>query len=74
MPLNANIGGQIRPDKYESKENKYLMEEQTRHVYKKVESGNIININMLKQEIEQDWELSKLDDTSRYQSLQRINS
>ena len=41
------------------------MEKQARHVYKKVESGNIININTLKKEIEQDWELSKLDDTSR---------
>ena len=40
------------------------MEEQARHIYKKVESGNIFNINMLKQEMEQDWELSKLDDTS----------
>ena len=32
---------------------------------KKVQSGNIININTLKQEIEQDWELNRLDDTSR---------
>ena len=39
------------------------MEEQARHVYKKVESGNIIDVNTLKQEI-QVWELSKLDDTS----------
>ena len=29
------------------------------------ESGNIININTLKQEIEQDQELNRLDDTSR---------
>ena len=49
-----NIGGQARSDKYEFRENKYLMEEQARHVYKKVESGNMININILKQEIEQD--------------------
>ena len=40
------------------------MEEQARHRYKKVESGNMININTLKQEIEQHWELIKLDDTS----------
>ena len=65
MPLNANVGGQIGTDNYKSRENKYLMEEQARHVYKKVESGNIINMNMLKQEIEQYQELSKLDDTSR---------
>ena len=31
----------------------------------KVESGNIININALKQEIDQDYELSRLDDTRR---------
>ena len=30
------------------------MEEQVRHVYKKVESGDMININTLKQEIEQE--------------------
>ena len=55
MLLNTNIGRQITPDnKYEYKESKYQTEEQARHVYKKVESGNIININTVKQEIEQD--------------------
>ena len=34
-------------------------------MYKKVESGNIINTNTLKQEIEQDQELNRLDDTRR---------
>ena len=29
----------------------------TRHIYKKVESGYIININTLKQKIEQDQEI-----------------
>ena len=49
LPLNANIGGQITPDnKYEYKESNYLMEKQARHIYKKVESGNIIIINMVK--------------------------
>ena len=43
--------------------NKYLTEDHARHVYKNVESGNIININTLKQEIEQDQELNRLDDT-----------
>ena len=54
MPLNTSIGGQIRQDKYESKEKKYLTEDQAKHVYKKVESGNIINVNTLKQEIDKD--------------------
>ena len=64
MPLNTNIGGHIRSDKHKYKENKYLTEEQGRHVYRKVESGNKININALKQKIEQEQELNMLDDTS----------
>ena len=48
----------------ESKENKYLTEEQATHVYKKMESSNIINTNTLKEEIDQDRKLNKLEDTS----------
>ena len=65
LPLNENIGGQITSPKNKYNENKYLTEDQTRYIYKKVESGNIINIKTLKQEIAQDQELNKLDDTSR---------
>ena len=65
MPLNANTGGQNTSHKNTYNENKYLTEDQARHVYRKVESGNIINFSTLKQEIDQDWELNKLDDTSR---------
>ena len=64
MSLSANIGRQIRPDKCESKGNKYLMEDKARHVHKKVESGNIFNIYTLKQEMGQDQELNRLEDTS----------
>ena len=35
-----------------------------RHAYKEIESGGLININTLKQETQQEQELSKLDDTS----------
>ena len=45
------MGGQITSHKNKYNENKYLTEDQARHVYKKVESGNIVNINTLKQEI-----------------------
>ena len=45
------------------KESKYLSE-QTRHVYKKVESSGTIDTYTLKQEIEQEEELSRLHDTS----------
>ena len=65
LPLNANTGGQIRSSKHKYKENKYITEVLARHVYRKVESGNIININTLKQEIDQDQELNRPDDTSR---------
>ena len=62
MPLNANIGGQTRSSKH--KKNRYLTEDQVRHMYKKVELGDIININTIKQEIDQDRELNRLDDTN----------
>ena len=49
-----NIGQQNTSHKNNYNENKYLTGDQARHVYKKVELGNIININTPKQEIEQD--------------------
>ena len=54
LPLKTNIGGQIRSDKHKYKENKYITEDQATHIYKKVVSGNIINIDTLKHEIDQD--------------------
>ena len=44
------------------KATKYLTEDQAEHIYKKVELGSIININTIKQEMDQD--LDRLDDTS----------
>ena len=57
-----NIGGQVNFSK--SKDNNYLTEEKDRHVYKKVESGSVINTDTLQQEIEQEQELNRIDDTS----------
>ena len=62
MPLNANIGGQIKSNR--NKVTRYLMEDQAKHIYMKVESGNIINIATIKQEMDQDQELDRLDNTS----------
>ena len=62
MPLNTNIGGQLKPNR--SGEG-YLTEEQAKHMYKKVELGNVVNISALKQETDQDRELNRLYDTSR---------
>ena len=38
------------------------MDNQARHIYKKRESGSIININTIKQELEQN--IDRIDDTS----------
>ena len=62
MPLSTNIGGHVNFSK--SKTNNFLTEEQARHVYKKVESGSIINTDTLQQEIEQELELNQIDDKS----------
>ena len=45
------------------KETKYLIEDQAKQIYKKVESGSVINIDTIKQEREQD--LDRMDDASR---------
>ena len=60
------------------KENKFLTEDQARHIYKKVELGDIINISTMKQDIDQDQELNRLYDTSgdvnSYRELTVINA
>ena len=43
----------------------FLTREQTRYIYRKVETGEIINTDMIEQEIEQERQLDKMDDTSR---------
>ena len=63
LPLIPKIGGQVINNK--PKTNQYLTEEQTQYVYKKTESGGIINTDMLHQEIEQVRQLNRIDDTSR---------
>ena len=62
LPLNANFDGQRKHIK--GKETKYLTEDQAKHIYiyRKVELGSVINIDMIKQEMEQD--LDRLDDIS----------
>ena len=51
LPLNANISGQPKPNRNDK--TRYLTEDQAKHIYKKVESGNIINVGTIKQEIGQ---------------------
>ena len=37
----------------------YLTEDQAKHIHKKIELGNVINIGTIKQEIDQDRELNR---------------
>ena len=60
FPLNTKIGGQAGYIK--DKEAICLTNDEARHVYKKIESGSIINIDTITQEIDQD--VDKIDDTN----------
>ena len=61
LPLDSRIGGQNRDSPTVGQ---YLTRDQTRYVYKKVETGEIINMDTIQQEIEQEKQLGRIDDTS----------
>ena len=61
MPLNTKISGQARYIK--DREAICLTENQARHIYKKVESENIVNIDTIKQDIKAVM-LDKIDDNN----------
>ena len=42
----------------------YLTRDQARHVYKNVETGELINVDAVKHEIEQEKHLSRINDDS----------
>ena len=52
LPLNTRKGGPVRYVK--GKETICLTKDQVRHISKKVESDSMVNINTIKQEIEED--------------------
>ena len=52
LPLNFRIGGQSK-DSYPTV-GQYLTRDQAKYVYKKVETGETINVDMIQQEIEQE--------------------
>ena len=62
LPLDSRIGGQHR-DSHPTV-GQYLTRDQARHMYKKGETGEIINVDMVKHEIEQEKQLSPMDDDS----------
>ena len=67
LPLNSRIGGQDTDD--HPTVGQFLTRKQTRYICRKVETGEIINTDT----IEQEKQLSRIDDTSRqtnpYQEL-----
>ena len=60
LPLDLRTGGQSRDSC--PTVGQYLTRDQTRHIYKKVETGEMINTDMIQQEIEQEKQLNRLDD------------
>ena len=52
LQLNFRIGGQSK-DSYPTV-GQYLTRNQAKYVYKKVETGETINVDMIQQEIEQE--------------------
>ena len=60
LPLDSKIGGQGR-DSHPTV-GQYLTREQVKHIYKKVETGETINVDTMKLEIEQEKQLSRMDD------------
>ena len=69
LPLDSRIGGQSRES--HPRVVQYLTRDQARHIYKKVETGEIINVDTMKHEIEQDKQLNRMDDESGEINLYR---
>ena len=62
LPLDCKISGQINYNS--SNIGQFLTRAQACYVYKKTESGEIINVDTIQQEIEQEEQLNKIGDTS----------
>ena len=60
LPLDFRIDGQSR-DSFPTV-GQYLTRDQARYVYKKVETGEMINMDMTQQEIEQEKQINRMDD------------
>ena len=60
LPLDSKIGGQSRD--IHPTVGQYLTREQAKHIYKKVETGQTIKVDTMKLEIEQEKQLSQMDD------------
>ena len=69
--LDSKTGGQVSHDRPNA--GQFLTREQANYVYKKVETGKMIDTNTIQQEIQQEEQLNKMDDMNRetnpYQEL-----
>ena len=63
LTLDSRIGGQGRCD--HPTVGQFLTRKQTRYIYKKIETGEIINTDMIEQEIEHERQLNMMDNTIR---------
>ena len=62
LPLDSRIGRQGRDSR--PTVGQFLTREQTRYIYRKVETGEMINTDTIEQEMEQEKQLSRIDDTN----------
>ena len=63
LSLDLKIGGKARNDR--PSVGQFLTRKQTNYIYKKVETGEMINTDTIEQEIIQEEQLNRIDDTSR---------
>ena len=63
LPLDSEIGGQSRDSC--PTVGQYLTRNQIKYIYKKVKNGEMIYTDTIQQEIEQEKQLGRIDDTSR---------
>ena len=63
LPLNSKIGGYVNNNRPSI--GQYLTREQASYVYKKTQSGEMINMETIQQELEQERQLNEIDDTNR---------
>ena len=62
LPLDSKIGGLISHDR--PKVGQFLTREQANYVYKKEETGEMIHTDTIQQEMEQEEQVNKMDDTN----------
>ena len=59
LPLDSRISGQ---NEKSLTVGQYLTRDQARYIYKRVQMGEVMNMDIIQQEIEQEKQLNKIDD------------